>query len=88
MRIAAAGLAVALTLPLAGDAMRRSVSVQLVAAVPIELRVAPDGGAPIRATLPAGATYEVTARQAHWIRLRSGEEWGWTIDERESGTAP
>ncbi len=86
MRLAV-GLAAAAALAVAGDERRDGGPPLLTAAAPLQLRVAPDGGAPIRATLPAGAAYQVTARQANWLRVRSGEQWGWTIDEHVESPA-
>lgn len=74
----AGALPLAAALALSGDA----APTLLEAAGLIELRVAPDGGAPVRARLDAGAPVTVTARQADWARLRSGAQWGWAVEPK------
>lgn len=74
----AIGLGVALLL--GGDAMRDVPKGDLIASGELVLRVAPDGGAPVRGRLAKGAAYRIGARQGNWALVRAGALWGWTID--------
>lgn len=62
-----------------GDAMRETARDDLIAGEELVLRVAPDGGAPVRGRLPKGAAYRIGVRQGSWALIRAGELWGWTI---------
>lgn len=68
--------ALVVTLALGGDVgVERPIAFETVER--IDLRVAPDGGAPMRGTLAAGSPVTVAVRQGDWALLRSGERWGW-----------
>ena len=46
----------------------------------LNLRAAPDGGAPSRGSLPEEATtVEVIVRQGNWAEVRHGELAGWVL---------
>ncbi|GLK66807.1 hypothetical protein [Hansschlegelia plantiphila] len=81
-----AAAALALTLALGGDASEeRPMALETVG--PVELRVAPDGGAPGRGTLAAGTPVTVAVRQGGWTLLRSGAQWGWAVEPELRATS-
>lgn len=86
MKLWPGALGLGLALLVGGDTMRDTARDDLIAAEELVLRVAPDGGAPMRGRLAKGAVYRIGVRQGNWALVRAGQLWGWTI--LEAGPAP